>query len=163
MRQWSSSMDQVCISFLCCRYLSSLRSFYQVLCFKCSDEIGDRPRPLPAIKELKAATDVTDRKHTASWDFDVSRIKLFSCHMQTWVSTSAEFISITYTHNLVELKLLSPSQAADGRWKWIKPPPMSQKGVSSGTANESGMKRIRTARNQTVREKLLRGWEILYS
>ncbi|PWA80235.1 hypothetical protein CTI12_AA195760 [Artemisia annua] len=35
-----------------------------------SDETGDRPRPLPVIKELKEATDVTDRKGPPSWDYD---------------------------------------------------------------------------------------------
>ncbi|KAI3501907.1 hypothetical protein L1887_29935 [Cichorium endivia] len=35
-----------------------------------SDEIGDRPRPLPVIKELKEATDITERKGPPSWDFD---------------------------------------------------------------------------------------------
>ncbi|KAJ3683255.1 hypothetical protein LUZ60_013482 [Juncus effusus] len=35
-----------------------------------SDEHGDRPRPLPNIKELKDATDVTERKEIASWDYD---------------------------------------------------------------------------------------------
>ncbi|XP_076956814.1 E3 ubiquitin-protein ligase ORTHRUS 2-like [Bidens hawaiensis] len=35
-----------------------------------SDEIGDRPRPLLAIEELKNATDVTDRKGNPSWDYD---------------------------------------------------------------------------------------------
>ncbi|XP_071701979.1 E3 ubiquitin-protein ligase ORTHRUS 2-like [Rutidosis leptorrhynchoides] len=35
-----------------------------------SDETGDRPRPFPVIKELKEATDVTERKSPPSWDFD---------------------------------------------------------------------------------------------
>ncbi|KAJ0988731.1 hypothetical protein J5N97_007087 [Dioscorea zingiberensis] len=35
-----------------------------------SDENGDRPRPLPIIKELKNATDVTERKEAPAWDFD---------------------------------------------------------------------------------------------
>ncbi|KAI3956950.1 hypothetical protein MKX01_000984 [Papaver californicum] len=35
-----------------------------------SDEHGDRPRPLPAIKELSGATDVTDRKDSPCWDYD---------------------------------------------------------------------------------------------
>ncbi|XP_076896239.1 E3 ubiquitin-protein ligase ORTHRUS 2-like [Bidens hawaiensis] len=35
-----------------------------------SDENGDRPRPLPVIKELNEATDVTERKSPPSWDFD---------------------------------------------------------------------------------------------
>ncbi|KAL2972618.1 hypothetical protein AAZX31_14G003700 [Glycine max] len=36
-----------------------------------SDEIGDRPRPLPKIDELKGAVDVTERKGDPSWDYDV--------------------------------------------------------------------------------------------
>ncbi|PIA63948.1 hypothetical protein AQUCO_00201339v1 [Aquilegia coerulea] len=35
-----------------------------------SDEHGDRPRPLPVIEELKAATDVTEREEDPSWDYD---------------------------------------------------------------------------------------------
>ncbi|MCL7051694.1 hypothetical protein MKW94_011369, partial [Papaver nudicaule] len=35
-----------------------------------SDEHGDRPRPLPVIKELKQATDITVRKAQPSWDYD---------------------------------------------------------------------------------------------
>ncbi|XP_022134817.1 E3 ubiquitin-protein ligase ORTHRUS 2-like isoform X2 [Momordica charantia] len=35
-----------------------------------SDEHGDRPRALPAIPELKKATDITERKEGPSWDFD---------------------------------------------------------------------------------------------
>ncbi|KAI3694124.1 hypothetical protein L1987_77085 [Smallanthus sonchifolius] len=35
-----------------------------------SDENGDRPRSLPTIKELKDATDVTERKAPPSWDYD---------------------------------------------------------------------------------------------
>ncbi|TYG92113.1 hypothetical protein ES288_A11G004300v1 [Gossypium darwinii] len=35
-----------------------------------SDEHGDGPRPLPAIPELKKATDVFERKESPSWDFD---------------------------------------------------------------------------------------------
>ncbi|WOL11468.1 hypothetical protein Cni_G20231 [Canna indica] len=35
-----------------------------------SDEHGDLPRPLPAIKELKNATDVTERKELPAWDYD---------------------------------------------------------------------------------------------
>ncbi|XP_020581355.1 E3 ubiquitin-protein ligase ORTHRUS 2-like [Phalaenopsis equestris] len=34
-----------------------------------SDEHGDRPRPLPVIKELKKATDITDRRDVPSWDY----------------------------------------------------------------------------------------------
>uniref|UniRef100_A0A5B6YJ20 RING-type E3 ubiquitin transferase n=1 Tax=Davidia involucrata TaxID=16924 RepID=A0A5B6YJ20_DAVIN len=35
-----------------------------------SDERGDCPRPFPVIKELKNATDITERKGTPSWDYD---------------------------------------------------------------------------------------------
>ncbi|KAF5205147.1 E3 ubiquitin-protein ligase orthrus [Thalictrum thalictroides] len=35
-----------------------------------SDEHGDRPRSLPVIEELKAATDLTERKEDPSWDYD---------------------------------------------------------------------------------------------
>ncbi|XP_039123785.1 E3 ubiquitin-protein ligase ORTHRUS 2-like isoform X2 [Dioscorea cayenensis subsp. rotundata] len=35
-----------------------------------SDEHGDRPRPLPTIKELKNATDISERKESPAWDFD---------------------------------------------------------------------------------------------
>ncbi|XVF54792.1 hypothetical protein PTKIN_Ptkin05aG0210100 [Pterospermum kingtungense] len=34
-----------------------------------SDVHGDRPRPLPDIKELEHASNVTERKETPSWDF----------------------------------------------------------------------------------------------
>ncbi|KAK6147970.1 hypothetical protein DH2020_018882 [Rehmannia glutinosa] len=36
-----------------------------------SDEHGDRPRQLPVIPELKHAIDVTERKESPSWDYDV--------------------------------------------------------------------------------------------
>lgn len=35
-----------------------------------SDDHGDRPRPLPKIKELQGATDITERKGRPSWDYD---------------------------------------------------------------------------------------------
>ncbi|PKA54804.1 E3 ubiquitin-protein ligase ORTHRUS 2 [Apostasia shenzhenica] len=35
-----------------------------------SDENGDRPRPLPEIKELKRATDTTERKERPAWDYN---------------------------------------------------------------------------------------------
>ncbi|RLM99798.1 hypothetical protein C2845_PM06G03360 [Panicum miliaceum] len=34
-----------------------------------SDDHGDRPRPLPKIKELQGATDITERKGRSSWDY----------------------------------------------------------------------------------------------
>ncbi|KAL5979603.1 E3 ubiquitin-protein ligase ORTHRUS 2 [Asimina triloba] len=35
-----------------------------------SDTHGDQPRPLPEIKELKNATDITERKEKPAWDYD---------------------------------------------------------------------------------------------
>ncbi|WVZ95650.1 hypothetical protein U9M48_041384 [Paspalum notatum var. saurae] len=35
-----------------------------------SDDHGDRPRPLPKIKELQGASDITERKGRPSWDYD---------------------------------------------------------------------------------------------
>ncbi|KAK3141015.1 hypothetical protein QOZ80_5AG0408960 [Eleusine coracana subsp. coracana] len=35
-----------------------------------SDDHGDSPRPLPKIKELQGATDVTERKGRPAWDYD---------------------------------------------------------------------------------------------
>ncbi|VFQ60876.1 unnamed protein product [Cuscuta campestris] len=36
-----------------------------------SDDIGDRPRPLPDVKELKnGAVDITERKGAPAWDYD---------------------------------------------------------------------------------------------
>ncbi|GAU17628.1 hypothetical protein TSUD_255030 [Trifolium subterraneum] len=35
-----------------------------------SDLSGDRPRPLPTVKEFKGAVDITERKGDPSWDFD---------------------------------------------------------------------------------------------
>ncbi|XP_062196443.1 E3 ubiquitin-protein ligase ORTHRUS 2-like [Phragmites australis] len=35
----------------------------------CSDDHGDRPRPLPKINELQGATDITERKGLPSWDY----------------------------------------------------------------------------------------------
>lgn len=44
----------------------------------CSDEHGDRPRPLPIIQELKKATDITERKESPAWDYDVCISLLYS-------------------------------------------------------------------------------------
>ncbi|XP_020580805.1 E3 ubiquitin-protein ligase ORTHRUS 2-like [Phalaenopsis equestris] len=35
-----------------------------------SDENGDRPRPLPDIKELKLATNITERKEASAWGYN---------------------------------------------------------------------------------------------
>ncbi|KAI6686763.1 hypothetical protein NL676_032676 [Syzygium grande] len=38
-----------------------------------SDDHGDRPRPLPIVKELKGAKDVTERKEPPCWDYDAEK------------------------------------------------------------------------------------------
>ena len=58
----------------------SLLNFWN---FNCSDEFGDRPRSLPGIPELKMATDVTERKESPAWDFDVSLCSFFS---KIWIA-----------------------------------------------------------------------------
>lgn len=46
-----------------------------------SDDHGDRPRPLPKIKELQGATDITERKGRPSWDYDVcTSVFFFQCY-----------------------------------------------------------------------------------
>ena len=66
-------MDKVCSSRNCliCFYSELQIKFSD---FHYSDEHGDRPRPLPPIPELKKATDLSERKESPSWDFDVSDI-----------------------------------------------------------------------------------------
>ncbi|KAM0863741.1 hypothetical protein ACQ4PT_044382 [Festuca glaucescens] len=44
-----------------------------------SDLHGDLPRPLPKIKELQGATDITERKGSPSWDYDLAK------KVWTWV------------------------------------------------------------------------------
>ncbi|KAL6193459.1 hypothetical protein ACLB2K_034543 [Fragaria x ananassa] len=54
--------------FKVCRYLF-VRCENEPAPWTC-DVLGDRPRPLPAIKELKDATDITEREGSPSWDYD---------------------------------------------------------------------------------------------
>lgn len=44
---------------------------FNSLCYIGSDEHGDRPRALPSVKELNGATDMTERKGSPAWDYDV--------------------------------------------------------------------------------------------
>ena len=53
--------------WLLCGCSSSLNALLN----NCSESHGDRPRPLPSIKELKDAPDITTRKGTPAWDYDV--------------------------------------------------------------------------------------------
>ena len=45
-----------------------------------SDLHGDLPRPLPKIDELKGATDITERKGSPSWDYDVCILNTLNIH-----------------------------------------------------------------------------------
>lgn len=66
-------MDKVCCLFGQSHYPFYVISFVcSHLCKFYSDTHGDRPRPLPAIEELKGAKDVTERKGAPAWDYDVS-------------------------------------------------------------------------------------------
>lgn len=38
--------------------------------WKHSDDHGDRPRPLPAVRELNKATSIHERTEAPAWDFD---------------------------------------------------------------------------------------------
>lgn len=82
MRQRTCSLDKVYIwqfgyfvSFVGISFSLSLLMFSN---FNFSDEHGDRPRSLPVIKELAKATDITERKESPSWDYDVSGFNLHS-------------------------------------------------------------------------------------
>ncbi|XP_010549083.1 PREDICTED: E3 ubiquitin-protein ligase ORTHRUS 2-like [Tarenaya hassleriana] len=77
-----------------------------------SDEHGDRPRPLPKIRELKKAINLFERTDSPSWDFD----------------------------------------EADGRWKWVKPPPASRM-VFDATGREE---RKRAKKANSVKDRLLK-------
>ncbi|KAF6169709.1 hypothetical protein GIB67_004101 [Kingdonia uniflora] len=68
--------------FKVCRYLF-VRCDNEPAPWTC-DEHGDCPRPLPLIKELKKATDITNRKDTPSWDYEVSGCNFFLLALHKW-------------------------------------------------------------------------------
>ncbi|KAF6135612.1 hypothetical protein GIB67_028183, partial [Kingdonia uniflora] len=47
-----------------------IEKYWRKIRISVCDEHGDCPRPLPLIKELKKATDITNRKDTPSWDYE---------------------------------------------------------------------------------------------
>lgn len=70
---WTRSLI---VSFLLCYnaipfYLAFNHVLIHLVIYIGSDEHGDRPRALPPIKELKGATDMTERKGAPAWDYDV--------------------------------------------------------------------------------------------
>lgn len=65
-----------------------------------SDEQGDRPRSLPLIQELKKATDVTERKESPAWDFDV-RYSFFSHFLyQLWLFLMTDSVALVVSYDL---------------------------------------------------------------
>jgi hypothetical protein len=64
------SLTHTCMPTLAYSLLNCFFDNYSLLT-QFSDEHGDRPRPLPDIKELKNAIDVTFRKENPAWDYDV--------------------------------------------------------------------------------------------
>lgn len=68
-------MDKVSIwsyaFFFCCSFLTTVLLILFINS-SCSDEHGDRPRPLPKIPELKKAIEISERTESPSWDYDVS-------------------------------------------------------------------------------------------
>jgi len=71
-------MDEVCLYLVNKSNLSSfifrtaIVSDNVFICY--SDEHGDRPRPLPDVPEMKGAKDLTERKESPHWDFDVRSV-----------------------------------------------------------------------------------------
>lgn len=57
--------------FFCCSFLTNVLLILFINS-SCSDEHGDRPRPLPKIPELKKAIEISERTESPSWDYDVS-------------------------------------------------------------------------------------------
>jgi hypothetical protein len=49
---------------------------------------GDLPRPLPKIKELQGATDITERKGSPSWDYDVCTYTYFLLSLSPYYGTT---------------------------------------------------------------------------
>jgi len=133
-------------------FLSPSLPFYDLTWWKsnCSDVQGDRPRPLPVIKELKNAIDITERKGSPSWDYEVSSNSFTSmvhCCNESFILKCPKMLTFA-------------SQDEKSCWMWKKPPPASKKRVADSVGPEDG-KVIRIIKRQkaniSVREKLLKG------
>ncbi|RDX75256.1 E3 ubiquitin-protein ligase ORTHRUS 2, partial [Mucuna pruriens] len=93
-----------------------------------SDEVGDRPGPLPIIGELKGAIDITERKGDPSWDYDVRSHSAFD-----------------------------EIQEKKECWCWKKSPPKSRKSVDIVKSEDGKTIRLRRkAKNVSVKERLLK-------
>ncbi|CAJ1934050.1 unnamed protein product [Sphenostylis stenocarpa] len=53
-----------------CWQIAGLQGFKVCRYLFVSDDVGDRPRALPVIRELKKATVIYERTESASWDYD---------------------------------------------------------------------------------------------
>ena len=101
------------------------------------DEHGDRPRTMPCVPELEAASDITERTESPHWDFDVSQCLYFS-NLNLW-NLSSVFSLVIFNLLLITRcwRLLKERrfkffcydemfQENDNVWKWKKPQPMSR-------------------------------------
>jgi E3 ubiquitin-protein ligase UHRF1 len=120
---------------------------------KCSDDHGDRPRPLPVIKEIKDAIDITERKGSPSWDYDVSYCSFALLLGSYGVLLSGELL-------IFKCKMFHfDSQEEKSCWMWKKCPPPSRKQVDDGDSDSGKRTRKpkRQAKNMSVKQKLLKG------
>lgn len=123
---------------------------------------GDRPRPLPAIQELERATDITERKESPSWDFDVSIYIQIQPNLE--IQITAVYISVACVVLFVTLGYNFCLQEADGCWKWMKPPPMSRKKEKkNGEPSAASRKIVRRTVNkkplsEAARKRIQKGY-----
>lgn len=75
---WFLASVCICLCVLMCVSMR-LEEFILMIC---SDDCGDRPRPLPLIEELKDAIDLTERKGAPSWDYDVSGVVYYPAFLR---------------------------------------------------------------------------------
>jgi len=88
--------------------MQHLLAFYlqSYLKWKHSDDHGDRPRPLPVIRELKKATVIHERTESPSWDFDVSDYRVVHYPFQILVYTlDAHFFSSQHVYKVITSKI----------------------------------------------------------
>ncbi|TVU18687.1 hypothetical protein EJB05_34798, partial [Eragrostis curvula] len=117
--------------------------------FFLSDAHGDRPRPLPEIKEESVSTDITERKDCPSWDYDEKE--------EGWkwmIPPPASKKPIVSENPKTNKKFKREKEEG---WKWMMPPPASKKPiVSENPKTNKKFKRV-LARDDpiSVAERLL--------
>lgn len=127
-----------------------------------SDEHGDKPRSLPIVDELKAATDVFDRKLTPAWDYKVPLwipYKIIarpcsegSCQLISSVNGMAGF-NAPLNQELNRVCCLFGDLKEGVGWGWTRDPPASRKSAAGGPS-EATQKR----KQLTIQQRLLKGW-----